>query len=143
MLWTHISPISSVLHRIGSPLTFTTTTRAGGDHLHVHNIAPISQSKGQKNVSKFIPFYFVWLPFGFRSLLKRRSFSVGNSFHFISLHLVSLPYMRSHADRHSRDAKASLESISSSTCVGTAFSAPNLYHEVEGEGVYMYVYLQA
>ena len=28
MLWTQISPISSVLHKIGSPLIFTTTIRA-------------------------------------------------------------------------------------------------------------------
>ena len=74
-------------------------------------LSPI-YSRSQKNVSNFVPF---------RSLLKRRSFTVG--IRSILFRLESLPYMRSREGHHSWDVKASLwKYISSSTCVGTTFS---------------------
>ena len=58
----------------------------------------------KKNVSNFVPFRYVELPFPSETLF----IYCWNSFRSVAFRLESLSYMCSREGRHSRDAKASL-----------------------------------
>ena len=93
----------------------TTVTLAAHAHRRLRICRCHILQLGSKNVSNFIPFRFVELPFPFETLIYR-----WNSFRSVAFHLCRTCVRVRAVIREMRMPHC--EDISSSTCVGTAFS---------------------